>query len=161
MEEFRDCYGHVIQFSYERNYFPLTSKHVFVICEYKNKWLLTNHKVRGLEFPGGKAEQGETLEQAARREVYEETGGILKRLEFVGEYQVSDPGQPFVKTVFYGLVEKIEKKDDYFETNGPVLFAGNLLESRFHKKFSFIMKDDVVKKSLAKISELKIKTTCI
>ncbi|MDE3839988.1 nucleoside triphosphatase YtkD [Bacillus methanolicus] len=155
MEEFRDYKGHVIQFSYKRNYFPLTSKHVFVICEYKNKWLLTNHKVRGLEFPGGKTEQGETLEQSARREVYEETGGVLKRLEFVGEYYVSDPGQPFVKTVFYGEVEKLKEKDDYLETNGPVLFDGNLLESRFEKKFSFIMKDDVVKKSLDKINEIR------
>ncbi|AIE61111.1 RNA deprotection pyrophosphohydrolase [Bacillus methanolicus] len=155
MEEFRDQKGHVIQFSFERNYFTLISKHVLVICEYKNKWLLTNHKIRGLEFPGGKAEQGETLEQAARREVYEETGGVLKRLEFVGEYLVLDPGQPLVKTVFYGEVEKLEEKDGYLETNGPVLFDGNLLESRFDNNFSFIMKDDVVKNSLDKISEIR------
>ncbi len=51
-----------------------------VICQYEKGWLLTNHKTRGFEFPGGKVEQGESLEEAARREVYEETGAILGEL---------------------------------------------------------------------------------
>ena len=47
---------------------------MFVICRFYQQWLLTKHKIRGWEFPGGKKEEGETLEEAAIREVEEETG---------------------------------------------------------------------------------------
>ena len=40
-----------------------------VICRFFDQWLLTRHKERGWEFPGGKREPGETLEVAAFREV--------------------------------------------------------------------------------------------
>ena len=34
----------------------------------RDQWLLTHHLRRGLEFPGGKVELGETPEEAAVRE---------------------------------------------------------------------------------------------
>src|SRR5699024_12008245 len=48
--------------------FSKTPKHVLVICRYHDHWLLTNHKSRGYEFPGGKVEKGETAEQARSEE---------------------------------------------------------------------------------------------
>ena len=56
------------------------ARHVLVVLKYKDKWLLTQHSNRGIEFPGGKAEEGETIEEAAIRETIEETGVTITNL---------------------------------------------------------------------------------
>ncbi len=60
---------------------PFTNKpdHVLVLTRHKSQWVLTDHQERGFEFPGGKIERDETVEDAAMREVREETGGIVKK----------------------------------------------------------------------------------
>lgn len=148
MEQFLDEHGCTVQLAFKQHSFEHKSGHILVICRYYDKWLLTSHKQRGWEFPGGKIEKGETPEQAAVREVFEETGGVLECFYPVGEYQVSNGSSKFVKTIFYGEIKEIVKKEDYLETNGPVFETGNLLDARFQAKYSFIMKDDVIKKSL-------------
>ena len=151
METFQDVNGNHVQISFQRDCFSETSEHVLVICSFYGQWLLTKHKVRGLEFPGGKREKGETLEEAAVREVYEETGASLKTIEWVGDYKVTSDKQTFVKTVYYAEVESLEQKEDYFETEGPVLVGGDLLSLRMQDDYSFIMKDMVIEKALTKI----------
>ncbi len=48
---------------------------VVIFTKYQNKWVLCWHKRRqSFENPGGHVEPGETAMQAARRELYEETG---------------------------------------------------------------------------------------
>ncbi|WP_147532697.1 RNA deprotection pyrophosphohydrolase [Bacillus marasmi] len=155
MEQFLDEHGCTVQLAFKQHSFEQSSGHVIVICSYSDKWLLTSHKERGWEFPGGKIEKGETPEQAAVREVFEETGGVLENFFPLGEYQVSNGNSKFVKTIFYGKIKKLVKKDDYLETNGPVFEMGNILEERFQAKYSFIMKDDVIKKSLEYLETLK------
>ncbi|MEH7745523.1 nucleoside triphosphatase YtkD, partial [Neobacillus drentensis] len=135
--------------------FQEKAKHVLVICQQGDEWLLTNHKKRGLEFPGGKSESGESLEEAARREVFEETGAILAELRFLAEYKISEPNRSFVKIVFWGKVKRIEKTSGYYETNGPVLVHGDILSQRFGDTYSFIMKDQVVEQCVKLIQKLK------
>jgi ADP-ribose pyrophosphatase YjhB (NUDIX family) len=54
-------------------------------------------------YPKGKLEQGETLEDAARREVHEETGLACRLLHLVGETEYIDrKGRP--KVVAYWLM---------------------------------------------------------
>jgi len=48
--------------------------------------LLMRHPRRGWEFPGGQVEQGETLLQALRREIIEETGVTIEAGKLVGVY---------------------------------------------------------------------------
>lgn len=155
MNEFIDKNGNRVELSFSENAFQEEVKHVLVICEYGDGWLLTKHKERGLEFPGGKMERGETLEDAAHREVYEETGAILGNLKRIGEYKVTDPKGPFVKAIFWGMVIKVDQTNTYFETNGPTLIKGDILKLRFGDEYSFIMKDKVVEDCIKYIQKLQ------
>ncbi|MGE8206246.1 RNA deprotection pyrophosphohydrolase [Heyndrickxia sp. NPDC080065] len=152
METFKDQNGWDVTLSFLEHSFPIKSDHVFVICRYKDKWLLTSHPQRGYEFPGGKIEEGETAEEAAKREVMEETGGVVERLHFIGEYLVNDrENGAFVKTIYFSDIDQLLCTQNYLETNGPMLIEDDLLEKVNGKKFSFIMKDNVVKRSLEEI----------
>jgi 8-oxo-dGTP diphosphatase len=154
MREFTDVNGHKVQFLFEPNSFPEKEEHVLVICKYENNWLLTNHKTRGWEFPGGKVEIGESLEDTAYREVWEETGATIKELTPVGSYKVIDSKGFFVKKVFFGIIKEIEKKLNYLETNGPLLISEErLLNERLECHYSFIMQDQMIELCLGRIIE--------
>jgi 8-oxo-dGTP diphosphatase len=154
MKEFLDHNGNKVELSFFKNEFCEGPRHVLIICQFKDEWLLTKHKKRGLEFPGGKVEAGETIEEAAHREVYEETGAVLSDLNRIGEYRVSDQNGTFVKAVFRGKIKSVLKTNTYHETNGPILFNGDILKLRFGDEFSFIMKDQVIEECIKHIQTL-------
>ncbi len=106
---FQDDYGYDVRLSFSDHPFSRHPKHVLVICRYNGRWLLTNHAVRGWEFPGGKVEEGETAEQAAIREVREETGGIVQKIMYIGQYEVKRPNETIVK-IFILLVLSLWNK---------------------------------------------------
>lgn len=152
MKTFKDYYNNEVTFSFADHPFSDDPKHVWVICRWQGKWLLTNHKDRGLEFPGGKVEQGETPLEAAKREVMEETGATVKEISYIGQYIVKGKSDTVIKNVYYAIIDRIEKQNDYFETNGPVILNTLPENIKEHQKFSFIMKDDVLTNSLEYIS---------
>lgn len=160
MIQFTDNHGANVRLSFTSSPFQQEANHVLVICQYKGQWLLTNHKKRGLEFPGGKKEHGETLEAAAKREVLEETGAKVEQLQQIGVYEVTpavgDENQSsFVKAIFYAKIATIMEQKHYFETDGPILVSKDiLLRERYSERYSFIMKDEVVGKSLSRIEEI-------
>lgn len=155
MIAFIDGHGNKVELSFSQDAFLEEAKHVLVICQFGDSWLLTRHKKRGLEFPGGKREIGETLEEAAKRETYEETGAILSELKYLAEYKVSDHSGSFVKAVFWGKVKRMDQTSSYHETNGPVTVEGDLLQLRFDQNYSFIMQDQVVEECIQYIERLK------
>ncbi|WP_312095690.1 RNA deprotection pyrophosphohydrolase [Niallia sp.] len=150
MEIFYDQNKNLVKLSFIKNDWKQEAKHVLVICQYKNQWLLTAHKQRGLEFPGGKSEKNETIIQTAHREVMEETGGVIESLQWIAAYQVSGE-KTFVKDVFFAKIGQLNLKDDYQETMGPVLVNGDIMKMRWHPSYSFIMKDNVIKFCLSYI----------
>ena len=146
--QYQDLNGYTCELSFEKNSFAIKSRHILVISQYKGKWILTRHSKRGLEFPGGKVEAGESLEDAARREVYEETGAHVRELEWFAEYVVYS-SKPFCKTVFVGVVDKVDRIP-LLETEGIVLVK----ELELNNEFSFLTKDDGMRKILEKVKQL-------
>lgn len=149
---FKDRHSVDVQLSFEKGIFTIKPEHVLVVVLNNGKWLMTAHPRRGIEFPGGKVEKGESLEDAALRETFEETGVVLKELKWIAEYIVYSE-EPFCKAVFTGKVERIKQCPDSFETDGlfwlPVEKYGN------EKNLSFHMMDEGLEAIRKKVIELE------
>ena len=66
---------------------------VICVSRYKDKYVFSYNKKRnGWEIPGGHIEEGETWEEAAKREMYEETGAIKINVEPICVYKISTFG---------------------------------------------------------------------
>ncbi|KZE39748.1 hypothetical protein AV656_00165 [Bhargavaea cecembensis] len=122
MFTYKDRAGQRVDLFWEKDQSGMVPTHAIVAAFDGRMWLMTIHPNRGLEWPGGKAEPGETIEQAAIREVYEETGVTAGNLTFVADYVVhAEP--PFCKRVF---AADIMSADDHFpllETEGAAYLA--------------------------------------
>lgn len=154
MIEFFDANDNKVFLNFNAS-FHKDANHVLVICRYQNRWLLTKHSKRGLEFPGGKREVGETIKETALREVKEETGGIVQSIMYLGEYLVEDRMLgSFVKAIYYAEISNLEAKENYLETEGPVIIEGDLVSKLHQPEYSFIMQDKMIPAALSKLVEL-------
>lgn len=70
----------------------LTAALVFAFFD--SKFVVADIAGRGWCIPGGRLEPGETAEQAARRETFEETGATLGPLTLLGYFLLCDPDAP-------------------------------------------------------------------
>ncbi|MCL2022969.1 MAG: NUDIX domain-containing protein [Oscillospiraceae bacterium] len=81
---------------------------VVIFARYQGKWLYTRHKKRSTwETAGGHIEKGETPYEAAKRELYEETGA--KPFEVIGlfDYAVHTETEFSYGRVFFAEIEEM------------------------------------------------------
>jgi len=70
-------------------------KFAVLVAIYHGKWVFCKHRARNTyEFPGGKREYGESINETARRELFEETGAINYDLKPICVYSVKREGEP-------------------------------------------------------------------
>lgn len=94
---------------------------VVCVCKYKDKYVFSyNAKRKGWEIPGGHIEEGETWEDAARREMYEETGAIDAKIEPICVYKISKFG-----LLCYAEILELGKLPEEFEMS-KILLSDNL-----------------------------------
>ncbi|QFF99772.1 NUDIX domain-containing protein [Psychrobacillus glaciei] len=152
MLSFRDLHGIRVELAFEKGSLPLEPMHVLVLAKHQNKWLLTKHPKRGIEFPGGKVEENESPIEAIMRETLEETNVAIKNVEWIAEYLVYDE-TPFCKAVYIANVGHINVEGPSFETEGAVwLTTDEFLHSN---NLSFHMKDTGMKAILEKVITLE------
>ncbi len=151
--KFKDKDNDNVYLSYKDKEDIADGNHVLIIPKYKNQLLFTNHKLRGIEFPGGKKEDGETSEVAAARELFEETGATIAQCEYIAQYEVQRTnGLCFTKDVFMVNVSEISHQVDYLETNGP-LFYKDIADIPESNK-SYLLKDDAILHCLERVISL-------
>ena len=81
-------------------------KYAVIISKHNNKWVFCKHRKRDtLEIPGGHREPGESIDETARRELYEETGAIHFELTPVCVYSVEDFGM-----LYFASITEFEKE---------------------------------------------------
>lgn len=150
MVTFTDLNGLKVNLFFGTQQYIVIPEHVLVVVKHHDHYLCTIHKKRGIEFPGGKVERGETLQQAAVREVLEETGVQIDTLEELGYYIVHDEPK-FSKVIFLAQYNREVHNDFTLETSGRVwLTEAELFSS---PNLSFYMKDEGMKQIMQEVKQ--------
>lgn len=100
------------------NFQPTAGSYAIVNCA--NKYLIGYNTLRNQwELPAGKREQNETPKECAIRELYEETGQVVKDLEFKGLIKVKNIRTCTIKynPVFYTKCEHLQPFKENDETS--------------------------------------------
>lgn len=140
-----------VDLRFDEGPFDIEPRHVLVIVQREGKYLCAVHERRGVEFPGGKMEEGETLVEAAVREVMEETQVAVEAVRWFAYYIVHDE-VPFCKAVFIAKVKDELPFSGDFETVERLWLSEEELAT--HTNLSFYMKDDGMKKMLEEVKHI-------
>ena len=88
-----------------------------IVSKANGKWVFCKHKERDTyEVPGGHRENGETILQAAKRELIEETGAVLFHIQpicvysVIGKTRVNESGEESYGMLYYADIEEFESE---------------------------------------------------
>ena len=90
-------------------------KFAVIISKSDDKWVFCKHKERNtFELPGGHREQGESILDTAKRELYEETGAVVYTIEpvcvysVIGKNSVNETGEETYGMLYYAEISEFE-----------------------------------------------------
>ncbi len=85
-------------------------KYAITVSRYGDKWVLCRHRQRAAwEFSGGHREAGESIQEAARRELFEETGAVDFKISEVTAFSAPDGDEISYGMLFYAEIEKFSE----------------------------------------------------
>lgn len=85
-------------------------KFAVIVTNYRGKWVFCKHKDRDTyECPGGHREQGETILETAKRELWEETGASKFNLRKICAYSVKNSCQETFGMLYFAEIEVFEE----------------------------------------------------
>jgi len=112
-----------------------------IVARFQGSWIWVRHRERiTWELPAGHLEPGETADEAARRELFEETGALDYNLTPVVSYQGTYNGQTVYGKIFYAFVRelgplpKFEIAEIAFFNEIPAYLTYPVLQPLFFKK---------------------------
>ena len=87
---------------------------VVIYAKYKGKIVMCRHEKRETwEIPGGHIEENETPEEAARREIYEETGAIKCELSPICKYSFEINKKTTFSIMYNGIITEMGDLPNY------------------------------------------------
>lgn len=99
---------------YDKNFYIDNVKYVIIASEYNNKWIFVREKGSSTySMPAGHIEEGELYEEAAKRELYEETGAVEYDLKKIGIYSVEEKDEKTFGILFYANIFKLDRLPDF------------------------------------------------
>ncbi len=140
MYSFEDVYGNYMTLTFLKEESD-SPNDVLIFTLSPQGVVMMKHPVRGIEVPGGKINQDESPSDAAKRELYEETGAIVDKIDWIGHYNIYNKQQQLMisKAIFFATASHFSEIPASSESLG-VLFFSTKPEVK-GEEFSFIMKD--------------------
>ena len=97
-----------------------------IAARYEDKWVFVRHHQRNtFEIPGGHIEENETPDEAAKRELIEETGAVKFSLKCISTYSVTQEGETRFGKLYLAYIYEIGPIPDVSEIK-EITFLNNL-----------------------------------